>query len=73
LGLVVETDSRDALSFFGINHFWFLNGVDGSQSESVLESLERWDHASLLEQAVRIIRPTRPEAIITWLPMVVAG
>jgi LmbE family N-acetylglucosaminyl deacetylase len=75
LGLVRETEARQALSFLGVSPVWFFDAPDGTSTldDTVLDSLERWDHASLLGQMVRIIRLTRPEIIITWLPMVVAG
>jgi hypothetical protein len=39
----------------------------------VLRSLETWNHGSVLDQAVRLVRLTRPEVILTWLPDSVAG
>jgi len=39
----------------------------------VLHSLETWGHGASLEQVVRLVRLTRPEVILTWLPVYVAG
>src|SRR5437660_10281285 len=60
LGLVREIEARRALGSMGIVNVWFLDALD-TPSQNVLQSLEHWDHASILEQTVRIIRLTRPE------------
>jgi LmbE family N-acetylglucosaminyl deacetylase len=51
---------------------WFLEAPNVS-SQNVMNSLERWDHGAVLEQVVRLVRLTRPEVILTWLPAFVAG
>lgn len=72
LGLVRDIEARRAMSALGITNVWFLNGRD-TASQDVLLSLANWPSASVLEQAVRIVRLTRPEVVITWLPSSVAG
>jgi len=39
----------------------------------VLHSLEAWSHGQALEEVVRLVRITRPEVILTWLPNCVVG
>ena len=72
LGIVREIEARRAMSALGITNVWFLNGRD-TASQDVLLSLATWPSASILEQAVRIVRVTRPEIVMTWLPSSVAG
>ncbi|MBV9183103.1 MAG: PIG-L family deacetylase [Acidobacteria bacterium] len=72
LGLVREMEGRRALSLLGITKVWFLDGRDTS-SQNVLVSLASWPAASVVEQTVRILRLTRPEIVLTWLPASVAG
>ncbi len=49
-----------------------MSGTD-TPSQDVLYSLETWDHGTVLDQIVRLVRVTRPEVILTWLPDYVAG
>ena len=72
LGLVREIEARRAMSALGITNVWFLNGRD-TASQDVLLSLASWPSASVLEQTVRIVRLTRSEVVMTWLPSSVAG
>lgn len=72
LGLVREIEGRKALGRLGISNVWFLDGRD-TASQDVLLSLATWPSASVLEQVVRIVRLTRPEVVLTWLPSSVAG
>jgi LmbE family N-acetylglucosaminyl deacetylase len=72
LGLVREIEARRAMSALGITNVWFLNGRD-TASQDVLLSLASWPSASVLEQTIRIVRLTRPEVVMTWLPSSVAG
>jgi len=72
LGLVREIEARRAMNALGITNVWFLNGRD-TASQDVLLSLASWPSASVLEQTVRILRVTRPEVVMTWLPSSVAG
>ncbi|MCG3158114.1 MAG: Mycothiol S-conjugate amidase [bacterium] len=72
LGAIREIENRRATSAFGIENVWFIDGRD-TPGQDVLQSLQRWNHAAVLEQVVRLIRLTRPEVIMTWLPHYVAG
>jgi LmbE family N-acetylglucosaminyl deacetylase len=72
LGAEREIEGRQAAAEFGITNVWFLNGPD-TPGQDVLRSLETWNHGASLDQVVRLVRLTRPEVIITWLPDYVAG
>jgi LmbE family N-acetylglucosaminyl deacetylase len=67
LGAVREIEARNALTTLGITNVWFLDGRD-TASQNVLQSLANWDHGKVLEQLVRLVRLTRPEVILTFLP-----
>ncbi len=67
LGAVREIEARNALTTLGITNVWFLDGKD-TASQNVLQSLANWDHGEALEQLVRLVRLTRPEVILTFLP-----
>src|SRR5437588_10914648 len=67
LGDVREIEARNALMTLGINRVWFLSGKD-TATQDVLVSLANWDHGETLEQMVRLVRLTRPEVILTFLP-----
>jgi LmbE family N-acetylglucosaminyl deacetylase len=72
LGAEREIEARRALSVLGVANIWFLGGPD-TPGQDVLRSLETWNHGSALGQAVRLVRLVRPEVILTWLPVYVAG
>jgi LmbE family N-acetylglucosaminyl deacetylase len=72
LGAIREMEGRRALATLGITNVWFLDGRD-TPSQNVLASLGNWPHGRVLEQAVRIMRLTRPEVVLTWLPSSVVG
>lgn len=72
LGAEREIEARRALGVLGMTNIWFLGGPD-TPGQDVLRSLETWNHGSALGQAVRLVRLTRPEVIMTWLPDYVAG
>jgi len=72
LGVVREIEARRALAFFGVMNVWFIGAPD-TPGQDVLRSLETWHHGNALEQVVRLVRLTRPEVVITWLPCYVAG
>ena len=72
LAAVREIEGRRALASFGISNVWFLGGPD-TPGQDVLRSLETWNHGSALDQTVRLVRLTRPEVILTWLPAYSAG
>jgi LmbE family N-acetylglucosaminyl deacetylase len=67
LGAVRETEVRHSLASLGIDDVWFLDGRD-TPSQNVLQSLANWGNGRALEEVVRMVRITRPEVIITWLP-----
>ena len=72
LGEQREIEGRRACAYLGITNVWFLDGPD-TASQNVLYSLETWKHGAALGRAVRLMRLTRPEVILTWLPDYVAG
>jgi LmbE family N-acetylglucosaminyl deacetylase len=72
LGAVREIEARRALASLGITNAWFIGGPD-TAGQDVLRSLETWHHGYALEQAVRLVRLTRPQVILTWLPDYVVG
>src|SRR5438093_627113 len=67
LGAIREIEARNALATLGITNVWFLGGKE-TASQNVLLSLANWDHGESLEQLVRLVRLTRPEVILTFLP-----
>jgi LmbE family N-acetylglucosaminyl deacetylase len=67
LGAIRAIEARRALNTLGITNVWFLNGRD-TASQNVLQSLATWGHGAALQQLVRIVRLTRPEVILTFLP-----
>jgi LmbE family N-acetylglucosaminyl deacetylase len=67
LGAAREMELRHALESVGINNVWFLSGRD-TPSQNVLESLANWHQGQVEEELVRMVRLTRPEVIITWMP-----
>ena len=67
LGAVREMELRHALESVGINNVWFLSGRD-TPSQNVLQSLANWHQGQVEEELVRMVRLTRPEVIITWMP-----
>jgi LmbE family N-acetylglucosaminyl deacetylase len=69
---VREMEARRALATLGITNVWFLRGQD-TPTQDVLHSLETLGHGAALEEVVRIIRLTRPDVILTWMPAYVAG
>jgi LmbE family N-acetylglucosaminyl deacetylase len=72
LGAVREMELRHSMTKFGIDNVWFLSGRD-TPSQNVLQSLAAWHHGAALEEVVRMVRLTRPEVIITWLPGIFIG
>jgi LmbE family N-acetylglucosaminyl deacetylase len=67
LGAVREMELRHAMTKLGIDNVWFLDGRD-TPTQNVLESLANWHNGAALEEVVRMVRFTRPEVIVTWLP-----
>jgi LmbE family N-acetylglucosaminyl deacetylase len=72
LAAVREIECHRATATFGIENVWFVDGRD-TPGQDVLQSLQRWNHGAVLEQVFRLIRLTRPEIIMTWLPHYVGG
>ena len=72
LGQLREIEARRALASFGIANVWFLDGHD-TPGQDVLRSLDNWNHGLALDQIVRLVRITRPDVLLTWLPHPVAG
>jgi LmbE family N-acetylglucosaminyl deacetylase len=72
LGAIREIEARNALTTLGITNVWFLGGKD-TASQNVLQSLANWDHGVSIEQLVRLVRLTRPEVILTFLPETFIG
>ena len=67
-----EQEARQACATLGITNVWFLDGKD-TASQNVLNSLANWGHGANLERLVRIVRLTRPEVILSWLPSIFVG
>src|ERR1700741_1774186 len=67
LGDIREIEARRALAELEIMNVWFIGGPD-TAAQDVMQSLSNWDHGAVLEQMVRIVRLTRPEVILTFLP-----
>jgi len=75
LAEIREIETREALGAIGIDKVWFLRAPDtwGQDVADVLRSLETSNHGSSLGEAVRFIRLTRPDVVITMLPATVVG
>jgi LmbE family N-acetylglucosaminyl deacetylase len=67
LGQIRQIEARRANAYLGITNVWFLGGKD-TASQNVLQSLANWGHGESLEELVRLVRLTRPEVILTFLP-----
>jgi LmbE family N-acetylglucosaminyl deacetylase len=67
-----EMEARRSLAVSGIANVWFLHGSD-TATQDVLHSLETLGHGEALDEVVRLVRLTRPEVILTWMPAYVAG
>jgi LmbE family N-acetylglucosaminyl deacetylase len=72
LAAIREIEARHSLAMMGIENVWFLNGKD-TASQNVLQSLSTWNHGEALQQLVRLVRLTRPEVVLTFLPGTFAG
>lgn len=72
LGRMREIEARRALAYLGIHNVWFLVGHD-TPGQNVLRSLDNWNHGRALDDVVRLVRITRPDVILTWLPDHVVG
>jgi LmbE family N-acetylglucosaminyl deacetylase len=67
LGQMRVIEAKRALESIGIQNVWFLGARD-TPGQNVLWSLDDWGHGRMLEEIVRLVRITRPEVIVTWLP-----
>ncbi len=67
LAAIREIEARRANASLGITNVWFLDGKD-TAGQDVLVSLANWQHGAALEQLVRLMRLTRPEVVLTFLP-----
>jgi len=72
LGLVRQVEARRALARLGIDQVWFLGGNDVFHY-SPLPCLASLEHGRTLEEVVRLVRLTRPEIVLTWLPNLAVG
>jgi hypothetical protein len=74
LALEREMEARRAFAALGVLNVWFLDAPNVAEpTEDPLGSIEHWSHGSVLERIIRLIRLTRPEVVITWLPDYVVG
>ena len=71
LGQMREIEARRALAYLGIHNVSFLRGT--IRGQNVLRSLDNWNHGRALDDVVRLVRITRPDVILTWLPDPVVG
>jgi len=72
LANIREVEVRTALAKFDIFNVWILDGKD-TPGQDVFHSLHNASHGEILENIVRLVRLTRPEIMITWMPIFVAG
>ncbi|HEX4489374.1 MAG TPA: PIG-L family deacetylase [Terriglobales bacterium] len=72
LGYLQIVENRKALASLGIDNVWFVSGKD-TPGQNVLWSLENWNHGRVLGEVVRLVRLTRPEVVLSMLPLPVAG
>jgi LmbE family N-acetylglucosaminyl deacetylase len=72
LGEIRMLEARRSLGFLGIQNIWFVGGHD-TPGQNVLWSLDSWNHGRALDEVVRLVRLTRPDVIMTWLPEYVVG
>lgn len=72
LGQERQMEARRALQSIGIENVWFLDQHD-TPNQNVLFSLDHWDHGHVLGALVRLVRITRPDVVLTWLPDPVSG
>ena len=72
MGDIRQIEGRVAVGHLGITNVFFLGGHD-TASQNVLNSLEHCGHGRCLDELVRIVRITRPDVILTWLPDLTTG
>ncbi len=72
LGLRREAEEREAVAHAGIDHVYYLDGLDFYYTTSASLAASVWGERTL-ERLVRLIRTTRPELIVTMNPSPAAG
>lgn len=72
MGDIREVEGMQAAASLGVKLMWNLGGPD-TPTQNPLNSLATCDHARCLERIVRLVRLTRPEVILTWIPAPVTG
>lgn len=72
---VREQEARRALESIGVRNVWFLDAPDTPARDihNVLRSLETANHGAILGKVVRLMRLTRPDIVVTFVPLVVYG
>ncbi len=60
LGLVRTEELLQAGRYYGIDRQYFSTATDYGFSKSLKEALELWGHDKVLEEAVRVVRTSRP-------------
>src|SRR5580698_95101 len=60
LGLVRTEELLQARRYYGIDGQYFTTMADYGFSKSLDEALQKWGHDRVLEEAVRVVRETRP-------------
>lgn len=60
LGLVRTEELLQAGRYYGLDRQYFTTVADYGFSKTLDEALQKWGHNRVLEQAVRIVRETRP-------------
>ncbi|GIP35330.1 sugar-binding protein [Paenibacillus sp. J2TS4] len=73
LGIIREKEERNAVGKAGIEHIYNLDKLDFYYTVSAPLTEEMWGHDDSLEKAVRIVRMTRPELIVTMNPSPTPG
>lgn len=68
LGLLREHEERSAVGKAGITDIYNLDEVDFYYTVSEPLTAQVWDHEEALGKAVRILRQTRPEVLVTMNP-----
>lgn len=68
LGLIREREERAAVAKAGITDVYNLDEVDFYYTVSEPLTAQVWDHEDALAKAVRIVRQTRPEVLVTMNP-----
>ena len=72
MGDIREVEAMHAAASLGVVNMWNFGGPD-TPTQNPLESLQTCKHGACLDRLVRIVRLTRPEVILTWLPLGVTG